>query len=84
MAMVENVSPIRRFMITLFGPGDLQSFHLLERRAPAIWTYRGLTRAGLGSSHLAGGHERSYENRALASFRFLAGLPTDRTPLLAQ
>ena len=37
----------------------------------------GLSRTGLGANILTGGHERSYENRAIAFYRFLAGIPTD-------
>ncbi|MCW2239637.1 DUF6675 family protein [Azospirillum canadense] len=81
---VENVSPIDLFVITLFGPGDLQSFHSLERRSSDTWAYYGLLRAGAGASRLAGGHERFYVNRAVAFYRFLAGVPTDRDPPVAR
>ena len=80
---VENVSSIKLVLLTLFGPGDLQSFHSLERRAPDRWAYYGLARTGLGASRFAAGHERSYENRAVAFYRFLAGIPTDRDPPVA-
>jgi hypothetical protein len=43
---IENVSPVRRFMLTLFNPGDLQSLHFLEREGPNIWSYYGLAWAG--------------------------------------
>ena len=80
---VENISLIKLWMVTLFGPGDLQSFHALDRRSPTSWTYYGLSRTGLAASALAGGHERSYENRAVAFYRFLAGIPTDLEPPVA-
>jgi hypothetical protein len=77
---IENISLIKLWMVTLFGPGDLQSFHVLDRRSPTTWTYYGLSRTGLGANMLTGGHERSYENRAIAFYRFLAGIPTDLEP----
>jgi hypothetical protein len=77
---IENVSFIKLWMVTLFGPGDLQSFHVLNRRSPTTWTYYGLSRTGLGANRLTGGHEHSYENRAVAFYRFLAGIPTDLEP----
>ena len=77
---IENVTFIKLWMVTLFGPGDLQSFHVLNRRSPTTWTYYGLSRTGLGANRLTGGHEHSYENRAVAFYRFLAGIPTDLEP----
>ena len=39
---VENVTAVRRFLITFFEPGDLQSVHYLERNGPGLWSYYGL------------------------------------------
>jgi hypothetical protein len=77
---IENISLIKLWMVTLFGPGELQSFHVLDRQLPTTWTYYGLFRTGLGANRLTGGHERSYENRAVAYYRFLAGIPTNLEP----
>ena len=81
---VENVSPIALFVIILFGPSDLQSFHSLERRSWDTWAYYGVFPVGVGAGRLAGGHERSYVNRAVAFYRLLAGVPTDRDPPAAR
>jgi hypothetical protein len=62
---VENVTPMRRLMIDLFDPGELQSLYVLEREADDIWTYYSLT--------LTEGHDASYANRALALFQHYAG-----------
>ena len=43
---IENVTPVRRFMLTLFNPGDLQSLHFLERQGPNVWSHYGLAWAG--------------------------------------
>ena len=42
---VENVTAVRRFLITFFEPGDLQSVHYLERNGPGPVE---LLRVGLG------------------------------------
>jgi hypothetical protein len=77
---VENASPLRAFMMTLFPPGDLQFLYILEARAPGIWGLYSLTRTGLGSSSLSAGHEASYASRAVAFYRHITGVPTDQNP----
>jgi hypothetical protein len=77
---VENASPLKTFMMTLFHPGDLQFLYILEGRAAGIWGIYSLTRAGPGSSWLSGGHEASYASRAVAFYRHIAGIPTDQNP----
>jgi hypothetical protein len=76
----ENVGAVRYLVVPLAGPGDLQALHFLERLAPGEWGYYGLARTGAGASPLTGGREASYVNRAVALFRHLADLPTDRGP----
>jgi hypothetical protein len=39
----ENLSPIRRFLITLFHPGDLQFVYFLEARSPGLGGLQPLT-----------------------------------------
>jgi hypothetical protein len=75
-----NVGAVRYLVVPLAGPGDLQALYFLERLAPGEWGYYGLARTGAGASPLTGGREASYVNRAVALFRHLAGLPTDRGP----
>ena len=41
---MENVSPVKKFMLTLIKPGDLQSIHYLSEARPGIWRYYGLAR----------------------------------------
>ena len=42
---IENASPVSRYLVTVFNPGDLASVHFLERRGPGVWGYY---RPGLG------------------------------------
>ena len=71
MVAIENVSPVRRFMLTLFNPSDLQSPHFLEREGPNVWNYYGLAWAGETTASLLA----SYVNRPMALYRHFVGSP---------
>ena len=47
---VENVTPVRVLLMTLFHPGDLQFVYFLERQAPDIWGIYSLSRTREGSN----------------------------------
>jgi Family of unknown function (DUF6675) len=70
---IENVSPVERFYLTLFAPGDLQSVHFLERIGPRDWAYYGLAWAGEGLPSRLAVPKASYVNRALALYRYFTG-----------
>jgi hypothetical protein len=76
----ENITPIRRFMVTLFPPGALQTVLVIRRISPKVWGAYLLSRTSNDSSMLAGGHEASYINRAVALYRQIAGIPTNQEP----
>ena len=76
----DNVTPIRKFLFTLFKPGALQTVLIIERVAPGIFGVFVLNRSGGGASVLTAGHESSYVNRATALYRQLAGIKTDQEP----
>jgi hypothetical protein len=76
----ENVTPVHKLFLTMFAPGELQSTYFLERRSPGVWTYYSLSRTSPDANPLAGGHAASYLNRAVALFRYVAGIPTDQEP----
>ena len=77
---IENRTPVRFLLVTLFDPGALQSVEFFDLVSPGVWSLYLLTRTGQGVSALAGGHEASYVNRAVAIFRHLAGVQTDEEP----
>jgi hypothetical protein len=81
---IENVTPVRFFLVTLFEPATLQSVEFVELVSPGVWGIYLLTRMGEGASALARGHEASYVNRAVAIYRYLAGIPTDEEPPAAR
>ena len=76
----DNVTPIRRFLFTLFKPGAFQSLLVIQRVSPGIFGTFILHRSGEGTNSLAAGHDKSYVNRAVALFRQLAGIKTDQEP----
>ena len=75
----ENVTPVRWFTLTLFKPGDLRSTYFLEHRSAGTWSYYALTTTASGN-WFAAGHDKSYINRVVAMYRYLAGIPTDLEP----
>lgn len=75
-----NVTPIRRFLVTLFPPNALQTVLVITHIAPKTWGVYMLSRTSDQSSMLAGGHEASYVNRAVALYRQIAGIRTDQEP----
>ena len=77
---IENASPVSRFLITLFDPGDLQAVHYLARQGPDVWGYYGLAWAGESMPSRLGIGEASYANRAQALYRHFVGDSKDREP----
>ncbi len=77
---VENVSIMRYLFVTLFRPGEMQSVYFLDRESDNVWRYYSIARTGRSASRLATGHASSSINRAVAFYRFLAGIPTDEEP----
>ena len=76
----ENITPLRKMMVTLFEPGSVRTVYFIERGAPGIWTFYSLTRTRTASSLLPTGSDVSYINRSVAFYRYVAGIPTDREP----
>jgi hypothetical protein len=76
----ENTSTIRYMGIPLFPPGELQSICFLERESNSVWRYYSIARMGKQVSLLTAGHDASLINRAVAWYRYMAGIPTDQEP----
>jgi len=80
----ENSSTVRYLGLPIFAPGDLRSICFLDRESAGIWRYYGIARMGKQVSLLAAGHDASLINRAVASYRYLAGIPGDQEPPAAR
>jgi hypothetical protein len=74
----ENISTMRYWLMPLFQAGDLQSIYFLERESQEVWRYYGIARTSKNANTLTSGHDASFINRAVAFYRYLAGIPTDK------
>jgi hypothetical protein len=81
---MENVSAMKYAFLTLFSPGEMQSIYFLDRESDDIWRYYSIFRTGKKASSLTTGHEASSINRAVAYYRHLTGIPTDKEPPAAR
>jgi hypothetical protein len=71
---LENVTPIKFLMMTVFAPGDVQSVHFLTRTPLGVWSYYGLARTGVSVASFLGLNDASYVNRALALYAHFTGV----------
>jgi hypothetical protein len=77
--VIENVSNVRFFGISIFEPGDLQSFYVLQRNSEG-WTYYNLNIVNNAPKSFGGAPQSSYVNRAIAFYRHFVGIPTEQEP----
>jgi hypothetical protein len=76
----ENISTIWYYFIPVFSPGEIQSIYFFERESQDIWCYYSIARTSRNASPLTTGNEASAINRAVAFYRYLAGIPSDKEP----
>ena len=78
---MSNLSPLRFLGFTVVPAGDFQTLYFLDRQPDGSWQFYSVTRILNGSlllSRLVAGP--SYVNRAVAMYRHLAGIATDKEP----
>jgi hypothetical protein len=80
----ENITTMRYLLIPLFQPGEIQSIYFLDRESQDAWRYYCIARTGKKASTLTAGHQESSINRAVAFYRYLAGIPMDKEPPAAR
>ena len=76
----ENASTVRYLLIPIFPSGGIQSITFLDRESQDVWRYYSIMRTSRNTSRLTTGNEASSINRAVAFYRNLAGIPTDKEP----
>ena len=76
----ENTGTVRYLRLPMFRPGGMQSITFLDRESQDVWRYYSITRTSRNASRLTAGYEASSINRAVAFYRYLAGIPTDKEP----
>ena len=81
---VENVGTMRYLFVPIFHPGEMQSVYFLNRESDDIWRCYTMVRTGINASSLVTVNESSAINRAVAFYRWLAGIPTDQEPPAAR
>jgi hypothetical protein len=79
-----NRTTIRYFGLPLFQPGEIQSICFLDRESQDVWRYYNVTRMAKQASLLTMGHNASLINRAVAFYRYLAGIPAAQEPPAAR
>lgn len=72
---VENVSAMRKMMMTLVGPAEMQAIYLLDRESADVWRYYSILRTGADASGLLKRNPESSINRAAAFYFHYAGIP---------
>jgi hypothetical protein len=76
-----NLSPLRWLGITIVPAGGMQTMYFLDRQMDGSWAFYSLTRIQNASVLLSGlVSGPSYLNRAVAMYRYFAGIQTDRDP----
>jgi hypothetical protein len=76
----ENAGTVRYLLMPVFPSGGIQSITFLDRESRDVWRYYSIMRTSRNTSWLATGNEASSINRAVAFYRYLAGIPTDKEP----
>jgi hypothetical protein len=76
----ENTETIRYLLLPMFRPGGMQTITFLDREPQDVWRYYSITRTGRNANPLTAGNKASSVNRAVAFYRYLAGIPTDKEP----
>jgi len=81
---IENVSTMHYLLLPIFHPGELQSIYFLNRESEHVWRYYSMLRMGKNANRMATENQSSAINRAVAFYRWLAGIPTDQEPPAAR
>jgi hypothetical protein len=75
-----NAGPARLLGFTVAAPGHMSSMLTVERAAPGLFHYYTLTSVALAPMAAATVPDASHINRAVATYRFVAGIPGDAEP----
>jgi len=75
-----NLQPINRFSIEWIKTGEYQSYYEFTKLDGVRWHYFYALRSNAKSWMPIEKYESSYKNRAVALFRFIAGIKTDLQP----
>jgi hypothetical protein len=77
---IENVTGTSVLFFQEIAAGEQETLIELRRAPDSSWTYYSLSRLGAGADGAVRSRANSAINRAVALYRHLAGIPTDRMP----
>lgn len=80
ITVMRNTTAMRLMGFSIADPGEISSMLSITRVAPGEFDYYALTAVALAPMAAAMTSDASHVNRAVASFRYLAGIPGDRDP----
>jgi hypothetical protein len=63
---VENVSTIRRLLVAIFRPGEMQSIYFMDRESDNVWRYYAILRPGKERERTGYGERVVFDYRAVA------------------
>lgn len=81
---MDNVSTVKKYLMTILHPHDAQSVFFLDRESGDVWKMYAIMRIGDNANKLAAGNPGSAINRAVAFYRHFAGIRTDKDPPAAK
>ncbi|MSO65953.1 MAG: hypothetical protein EXQ85_09215 [Alphaproteobacteria bacterium] len=77
---VRSTQPLTLFLVPVVAAGDHRFVYVIERQDAGRWRYYSLMLTGAALIPLPAEHRGSFVNRAVAMYRYFAGLPTDQEP----
>jgi len=80
LTVARNVTDLRLMGMSIAGPGDLAAMTWVRRVGPDTFEYYALNAMALNRLAAAMMSDSAHVNRAVASYRYLAGIATDRDP----
>jgi hypothetical protein len=75
-----NAHEVRFLLLPLFAPDAYQAVYFLDHEENGVWRYYGILRVGGRPIGPVERFRRSYINRVVAIYRYLAGFATDGAP----
>jgi hypothetical protein len=80
VTVMRNATAMRLMGMSIADPGDISSLLSVRRVGASEFDYDALTAVALSPIAAAMVSDASHANRAVASYRYLAGIPGDRDP----
>jgi hypothetical protein len=80
VTVARNLTDLRLMGISIAAPGSLSSMTAVRRAGPDTFDYYSLSAMALNPLAAAMMSDSQHVNRAVATYRYVAGIPSDRDP----